>query len=76
MPNPFTTETRIPYELAKDARSVTLTVYDITGRQVSGIAGATGKGKQSLIISGLQKGIYFYSLVVDGISSTRKMIME
>lgn len=76
VPNPFNGQTTVNYELAKDAASVSLTVTDVTGRVVSIQKGETTTGVHSLTISAVNAGVYYYTLNVDGKTSTRKMIAQ
>ncbi len=75
-PNPFTGQTTIVYELAKDAKGVKLEVYDVTGRTVYAAAQPNTAGSHSTILSNLKSGMYFYSLQVDGNIITKKMLAE
>lgn len=73
-PNPFSTVTRITYELLFDAR-VSLKVYDITGREVATIADEKkGAGQHSILFSSgsLDRGLYYYKIIV--VSPTKKFM--
>lgn len=78
-PNPFNPETQIKFSLPKQSK-VSLKVFDVTGREVSTLINDAilnaGTVTQMFDGTGLQSGIYFYSLYVDGISLyTKKMIL-
>lgn len=76
VPNPFSGNTAIAYELAKDASNVTLTICDVTGRVISAKKGDTAKGTHNFSVESLTAGVYYYTLNVDGQTTTRKMISE
>ena len=86
-PNPFNPETWIPYRLAK-AADVTLTIYAASGEMVRSLTvghqpagnyvnraraaywdGKNGYGEP------VGSGVYFYSLITDDFSATRKMLI-
>lgn len=75
-PNPFTGSTTVTYELSEQANDVTLVVYDISGKEVMSFAeGNQNAGKHNITIDGsnLDAGVYFYTLVADGVKLTNKM---
>ena len=86
-PNPFNPETWIPYRLAK-AADVTLTIYAINGEVVRALAlghqsignyvnrsrAAYWDGRNAFGES-VASGVYFYSLIADDFSATRKMLI-
>ncbi len=81
-PNPFNPSTTIPYTLLRSA-SVSLTVYDITGRQIATLSEGTQPAGTHAITwnssdaSGtpLPSGIYFVKLQVGDRTEVRKMIL-
>jgi hypothetical protein len=77
-PNPFNPTTTINYSLAK-AGYVTLTVYDVLGREVQRVVDEMkNSGEYSVALDGaaLESGIYFYKLQVGSeYSSLKKMIL-
>jgi hypothetical protein len=86
-PNPFNPETWIPYRLAEDA-SVTLTIYDITGKAVRSIhvghqpAAVYESRSKAIYWDGrnnfgerVASGVYFYNLSAAEFSGTRKMLI-
>ncbi len=83
-PNPFNPGTRILYSVPGGPGSggpavpVTLKVYDRLGRLVSTVANGSlrpGVHEACFDGSGLESGIYFYRMDVDGRTETRKMIL-
>lgn len=76
-PNPFSTQTRIPFKLDKKS-NVRLAIYNSLGQKVAEPVSGTlnaGNHKVTFDASGLQPGIYFYRLVVDGVATTKRMII-
>ncbi len=76
-PNPFNPNTTIEYNLNRTSE-VKVIIYDILGKEVSKLVNEkqqTGKYKINVNASGLSSGTYFYSLIVDGLAETKKMIL-
>jgi hypothetical protein len=81
-PNPFNPSTRIDFSLPQAAR-VTLTVYNVLGRQVTVLAdGQFSAGDHSIIWDGMDRtgepvagGMYLYRLSAGDITQTRKMLL-
>jgi hypothetical protein len=76
MPNPFGNESNIAYQLVKDAKSVVFTVTDVAGRFISSEKVNSNIGMHSISLSNYKAGLYYYTLNVDGITITKKMIKE
>jgi hypothetical protein len=76
VPNPFTKESMVKFDLAKDVNSATFTVTDVMGRIISSEKVGTTKGSHSIKLGAYAAGLYYYSLNVDGNVSTKKMIVE
>ena len=76
MPNPFTKESTVKFTLAKDVNSALFTVTDIMGRVVTSEKVATTTGTHSVKLGAYAAGVYYYSLNVDGVVTTKKMIVE
>ncbi len=76
-PNPFNTQTRIPFKLDKKS-NVRLIIYNSLGQQVAvPVSGTLNAGSHKVLFNGsaLRPGIYYYRLVVDGVSTTRRMVV-
>jgi hypothetical protein len=76
-PNPFNPATNIKYQIAKSG-FVSLKVYDILGNEVSVIVNEnqpSGIYSVDWNASKLPSGIYFYKLVTDNFSDTKKMML-
>jgi hypothetical protein len=78
-PNPFRTETQIPF-LLPEACEATIVVQDISGKVLATFNGRFAKGLNTVVwhsenrkASGIS-GVFFYTLTTDGFSETRKMI--
>ena len=73
-PNPFDNTTIIEYEIEKNA-AVKLSVWDSSGKLITVLVdGNQGKGKHQVQVSLSNRGIYFYTLEVDGKKTFEKMI--
>lgn len=78
MPNPFSEETRIRYELPSAAQSAVLQLFDMQGRKVMERSLPQGVESGEVEISGntLQPGMYTYALVVSGkVMASKKMVV-
>lgn len=76
-PNPFNPSTVIQYQIP-EAGKVTLTVYDITGRELKTLINEyiqPGTYHATFDGTGLSSGVYFYEIRVNNFMQSRKMIM-
>jgi hypothetical protein len=76
-PNPFNPVTQIAFTLPAEME-VTLSVYDVTGREVSRLVDQRmGAGNQSVTFdaSSYASGIYYYRLTAGSFSQIRKMTL-
>ena len=76
-PNPFNPSTTISYVLPEASR-VTLTVYDINGRQVAELVnGWRDQGIHEAVFdaSNLASGVYLYNVTAGTFSATGKMVL-
>jgi hypothetical protein len=79
VPNPFTGTSTINFTLHTQANSVTFDVVDFAGRTVISQTDKNLKADDyTYTVDGanLAKGIYFYSINVDGYRVTKKMIVD
>lgn len=77
VPNPSNGNTMINYSIAKEG-NVSLEVYDVTGQLVSNVnEGQQVAGQHSIDLntSNYAPGVYFYTLIVDGVKVTKKMVI-
>ena len=81
-PNPFNPRTVIQYEIPTQGR-VTITIYDILGREVVRLVDAVqGPGYKAITWGGKNEsglpvgaGLYFYQLKTAAYVNTKKMIL-
>jgi hypothetical protein len=76
-PNPFNGETKIEFSLGSTA-PVTLTVFDLLGREVKQLArGTLAEGRYSYYFYGndLPSGVYLYRLQAGSSVATKKMVL-
>ncbi len=83
-PNPFNPSTKIKYTIPSVTLSrvegslVTLKVYDILGNEVTTLVNeekSAGTYEVDFDAAGLSSGIYFYKLVTENFSETKKMLL-
>lgn len=78
-PNPFNPSTSMRFELP-NAMHVSLTVHDVYGRMVRlplhDERREAGTHRIVFDATGLLPGVYFYSLIADGLRLTRKMVVR
>jgi photosystem II stability/assembly factor-like uncharacterized protein len=78
-PNPFNPMTKIRFELPAGAtRIVVLTVYDVSGREVTTLVNeelTPGTYEVDWDASDYSSGVYFYKLVSGNLLDTKKMIL-
>jgi hypothetical protein len=78
-PNPFNPSTVISYQISAFSH-VTLKVYDVLGREVAALVdefmnAGTHHYTFSTLRSSFSSGVYFYSLKINGVVQTKKMLM-
>jgi len=76
-PNPFNPSTIIKYDLPA-AGHVTLSVYDVLGREVQKLVNesqAAGRYKVEFTATGLASGVYLYRITVGSFVQTRKLLL-
>ena len=76
-PNPFNPTTTITYDISKISH-VTLTVYDVLGREVAVLFNgekSPGEYKATFNGSDLPSGVYFYRLEAGRYISTKKLVL-
>ena len=76
VPNPYSNESVVNYNLTKEVKSAVFTVTDVMGRIVSSENVGTSVGTHSVKLGAYAAGVYYYSLNVDGNVTTKKMIVE
>jgi len=76
-PNPFNPSTRITYFLPKES-FVSIKIYDFLGREVKTLVNdflSTGSYEIVFDASDMTSGTYFYTMVADNYSNTKKMLL-
>ncbi|MEM1268801.1 MAG: T9SS type A sorting domain-containing protein [Bacteroidota bacterium] len=77
-PNPFNPSTTLSFDLDQP-RDVTLTVYDLTGREVArlldGGTRTAGTHRVRFDAAGLSSGVYVYRLEADGFGLSRRVVL-
>jgi hypothetical protein len=76
-PNPFNPSTSIRYDLPKNG-IVKLVVFDELGREIKILVNenqTAGTYEATFNASQYPSGVYFYKLITDGFSETKKMLM-
>jgi len=76
-PNPFNAATTIQYNLP-EASTVTIDIYDINGRKVTGLFnGIQPAGSHQVIwdANDVSTGMYFYKLQANDYTETKKMVL-
>jgi len=76
-PNPFNPNTVIKFNIPKDG-FVKISVFDALGREVSGLVNENlkaGKYEVNFFAGNLTSGTYFYRLISNGYTDTRKMML-
>ena len=76
-PNPFNPITNVKFSIVNSG-DVKLIVYDIMGKEVQTLVNERlqpGRTKHSFDGSTLNSGVYFYKLVTDGFTETKKMVL-
>ncbi|MDX1315831.1 MAG: T9SS type A sorting domain-containing protein, partial [Eudoraea sp.] len=77
-PNPFNNKTAISFEIPQDS-FVSLKVYSVLGKEVSELAGKEfGAGKHTVEFNParLPDGLYYYTLVTEDNTASRKMLIQ
>lgn len=76
-PNPFNPLTKIQYDIPTDAK-VQLKIYDILGREVKTLVNEfqnAGRYNVEFNASNFASGVYFYRIVTDNFSNTKKLML-
>ncbi len=76
VPNPFSKNSTVSYNLIKDANNASFIITDVMGRIVSSEKTATSTGYHTIKVGSYAAGVYYYTLTIDGKSITKKMIVE
>ncbi len=76
-PNPFNHTTQIDYELKPDYKTASITITNTLSQLIQTIPLVALKGSVVLDANTLQKGMYYYQLVVDGkLVAVKRMVVQ
>ncbi|MEO1655930.1 MAG: tail fiber domain-containing protein, partial [Bacteroidota bacterium] len=77
-PNPFAKSTIIPFYLPEGISQAQLLISDLQGRAIKHLPiTQRGKGQIELTVQGWEKGIYLYTLILDGtLGQSKRMLVE
>jgi hypothetical protein len=78
-PNPFSLTTNIDYTILKNVKNAKIIIYNSNGSTIKtyDLKERENKGKLSISKEGMQVGVYFYTMITDGIViGTKKMIVK
>ncbi|MEH0155787.1 peroxidase family protein [Limibacter armeniacum] len=77
-PNPFSSNTEIRYSIPENVNEIHLIIYNAQGAEVQRISNLQkGEGSVNFTNSQLTKGIYFYTLVVEGkMTQVKRMLIN
>ena len=76
-PNPFNPSTNVKFDIVRSG-DVKVVVYDVMGREVQTLVKESLKpGTYDVTFDGsmLNSGVYFYKLITDGFTETKKMLL-
>lgn len=75
-PNPFNEQTSISFKLADNVQNAAICIFDMQGKMLKNIPISSGMDSISVSGSELGKGMFLYSLIVNGQEiDTKKMII-
>lgn len=77
-PNPATNDVTIAFNL-KNSKNVKVTLVNLLGQEVMAIANdtfAAGANEVKFNVNNLNSGVYFYTMTVDGVSQSQKIMVK
>tara|TARA_B110000046_G_scaffold185987_1_gene231080 strand:- start:31091 stop:32284 length:1194 start_codon:yes stop_codon:yes gene_type:complete len=78
-PNPFSLTTTIDYTILRDVNEAKIIIYNANGSNIKtyNLKERESKGKLTIRKEGMKPGVYYYTLITDGIIiGTKKMIVK
>jgi hypothetical protein len=76
-PNPAATTVNLDFDLPSSVRSAGISIFNMMGAVVRESAVYHGTNKLSMDVSGLESGIYFYTILINGdVYRTEKFIIQ
>ena len=77
MPNPFSENTTIQYELTDKNAQAEIQIFSLTGKLLKVVPADGNTGQVNIQVTDMPNGTYTYSLVVNGkIIDTKKMVLS
>jgi photosystem II stability/assembly factor-like uncharacterized protein len=77
-PNPFNPSTKIRFSIKSQRSNVKIIIYDIAGKLISELVSqnfSSGTYEVQFIARDLSSGIYYYTLITDNFTQTKKMLL-
>ncbi len=78
-PNPFNQSTEIAYQLSQDARSASISIFNLNGGLLKRypLSPGTTTGKVQVSATDFEPGMYVYALIIDGtVIDSKRMVLE
>jgi hypothetical protein len=76
IPNPFSANTEIKYQLPKGTRKASINIYDMNGKELRLFRLTNETGSVNIQAGDLHSGMYLYALIIDGkVFDTKKMVL-
>ena len=78
-PNPFNQSTEIAYQLSQDARSASISIFNLNGGLLKRypLSPGTTTGKVQISATDFEPGMYVYALIIDGtVIDSKRMVLE
>jgi hypothetical protein len=76
-PNPFETSTTVEYQIEPEFKTAYISIVDEFGMERQKLPLKDANGKVLINAEGLDQGVYYYSLIVDGVSlETKRLILS
>lgn len=79
VPNPFGQSTEIAYQLSRDARTASISIYNLNGGLLKRypLSPAAATGKVQVSATDFEPGMYVYALIIDGtVIDSKRMVLE
>ncbi|MFV0468121.1 MAG: T9SS type A sorting domain-containing protein, partial [Dysgonomonas sp.] len=78
VPNPFSDRTRVDYFVPEESQSAYINIYTLQGNLLKKVPiESKGTGVVYIDAAGLSSGLYFYSLIIDGVKiDTKRMYIK
>lgn len=74
-PNPASNEVTIDYALGKDVKEAKITIFNVLGAALQEVDLSRKELKAEISVAGLNPGLYFYTLSIDGVNELTKRLV-